>query len=121
MGSEVEVSKRRPIRALLRLAILGAVIYGISRMMLEKKAEYANLTESEARRKLIEKMSPRVGSETAAEIAEQVIPKLKQRGIVKPDPMAEAGDDIADAAESAIDDAADAVADAVDSVIKDKD
>lgn len=118
MGNEVEVSKRRPMRALLRLAILGAVLYGLSRMVIEKKAEYANLTESEARSKLVEKMSPRVGPETAAEIAEQVIPKLKARGIVKPDPMADAGDEIADAAESAIDDAADAVADAVDSVIK---
>jgi hypothetical protein len=61
-----------------------------------KKLEYAGLTETEARRKFEEKLAPKVGEEKAAEIADQVIPKLKKRGVVIDDPIADAVDEIVD-------------------------
>lgn len=129
MAEEVEVEiddERHPIRFLVKLVVSVGVIYTVGRFLARKKNEYADLTESQARDKIVEKMSPRVGDETANEIAEQVIPKLKQRGLIKADPMEAAADDIEAAADEALeamdeklDEAANKVADAVDSVVKD--
>jgi len=124
---EVEVDDgRHPIRFIVKLAAFVGVLYTAGRFLAQKKNEYADLTESQARDKIVEKMTPRVGDETASEIAEQVIPKLKKRGLIKADPMEEAADDIAAAADDAVkamdegvEKAADKVADAVDSVVKD--
>lgn len=41
-------------------------------------------------------MAPKVGDERAAEIADQVIPKMKERGVVIDDPIADAVDEIVD-------------------------
>ncbi|CAN5770934.1 hypothetical protein BH23ACT4_BH23ACT4_15550 [soil metagenome] len=59
-----------------------------------KKLEYAGLTESEARRKFEENLAPKVGDEKAAEIADKVIPKMKERGVVIDDPIADAVDEM---------------------------
>lgn len=123
---EVEVDdERHPIRFIVKLAAFVGVLYTAGRFLAQKKNEYADLTESQARDKIVEKMTPRVGDETANEIAEQVIPKLKKRGLIKADPMEAAADDIAAAADDAVkamdegvEKAADKVADAVDSVVK---
>ena len=61
-----------------------------------KKLEWAGLTESEARRKFEEKLAPKVGEDRAAEIADQVIPKMKERGVVIDDPIADAVDEMVD-------------------------
>lgn len=88
---------RHPFRFLMKLAILGALVYGAGRLVSMKKGEFADLTESEARDKLVEKISPRVGDETAEEIADKVIPKLRERGMVKADPVEQdAADDATD-------------------------
>jgi len=123
---DVEVDdERHPIRFIVKLAAFVGVLYTAGRFLAQKKNEYADLTESQARDKIVEKMTPRVGDETANEIAEQVIPKLKKRGLIKADPMEEVADDIAAAADEAVkamdegvEKAADKVADAVDSVVK---
>ncbi|MFZ0013773.1 MAG: hypothetical protein WAL25_06605 [Acidimicrobiia bacterium] len=123
---EQEVDERHPLRFLVKFAVFAGLLYVAGRFLAQKKDEFADLTESQARDKLVEKMAPRVGDETAEDIADQVIPKLKDRGLIKADPMDAASQQVADAAEKLgediddkIDDAADAVADAVDSVVKD--
>lgn len=110
---------RRPIRFLFKFAVFFGMVYVLGRFVARKKGEFAGLTESAARDKLIEKMAPKVGDDTAAEIADQVIPKLRSRGLIKPDPIDEASDEIEQAAADAIEEAADKVTDAVDSVVKD--
>jgi hypothetical protein len=77
------------------LLVIGAVGVLISYVN-GKKLEYVGLTESEARRKFEEKLAPRVGEQRAAEVADQVIPKLKERGVILDDPIAEAVDEIVD-------------------------
>lgn len=95
--AEESAEQRHPIRSLLKLAVVVGVIYAIGRFLIEKKEEYADLTESEARQKLLDKIGPRIGEESAAEIADQVIPKLRERGLLRPDPVdVEAGEDSAD-------------------------
>lgn len=103
MSLEIEAAdKRRPFRFAIRLAVFAGLIYLIGRLAVEKKNEYYGLTESEAREKFIDKMSVRVGDETAEEIADRVIPKLKERGLVKPDPGEQVADAVGDAVDSVI-------------------
>jgi hypothetical protein len=77
------------------LVVIGAVGVLISYIN-GKKLEYVGLTESEARKKFEEKLAPRVGEERASEVADAVIPKLKERGMILDDPIAEAVDEIVD-------------------------
>lgn len=114
----IEAEERHMFRFLIRFVVLVGVLYVAGRFLAQKKNEYADLTESEARDKLMETMGPRVGDDTANEIADQVIPKLKDRGLIKSD-LEAAADDVGEAAEDKAEDDADSVADAVDSVVKD--
>jgi hypothetical protein len=122
MDHEIEVSERHPFRFLVKLMLLVGVVYFASRFVAEQKKEFSGLTESEARSKLVDKIGSKIGDDTANEIADQVIPKLKEKGFVKADPAEKVADvakaaakEVADAAE----DAADKVSEAVDSVVKD--
>jgi hypothetical protein len=134
MTEEIEiVDDRHPLRFLVKFAVFAGLLYVAGRFLAQKKDEYADLTESEAREKLVDTIAPRVGDETAGDIADQVIPKLKDRGLIKPDPMEAAADAVSEAAHDVgkgvkdkIDDAgdkagdvADKVTEAVDSVVKD--
>ena len=87
---EPDDARRHPIRSLIKLAIVAGIIYGVGRLLIQTKERYADLTESEARRLLQEKLGPRIGEETAVEIADQVIPKLRRRGLVRADMTTEA-------------------------------
>lgn len=82
MGEE---KQRHPYRFMFKLAAVGAVLYFTGRILVQKKEEYYGLSESEARAKLQEKLGPRIGDDSAAEVADQVIPRLKKRGIVTAD------------------------------------
>ncbi|HEU4320495.1 MAG TPA: hypothetical protein VFS66_10490 [Acidimicrobiia bacterium] len=137
MEKEVEVleDERHPLRFLMKFVVLAGLLYVAGRFLANKKNEFADLTESQARDKLMDKISPKLGDDTAEEIADQVIPKLRERGLIKPDPAeaaakavkdagseaAGAVEDAADTVKNKMDDAADKVAEAVDSVVKDKD
>lgn len=122
----MEDEERHPLRFMIKFAVFLGLLYAAGRFLAQKKTEFADLTESQAREKLVEKMSPKVGDETASDIADQVIPKLKDRGLIKEDPMdaaardvKAAADDVADAVEKKVDEASDKVTEAVDSVVKD--
>jgi DNA-directed RNA polymerase specialized sigma54-like protein len=111
MEREETAAERHPLRFMMKLAVLAGLLYGAGRFLAGKKSEFADLTETQARDRLMEKISPRLGEDTANEIADQVIPKLKERGLIKADPMDEAAEEIKEAA--------DKVSEAVDSVVKD--
>lgn len=130
MSEEVEVAKdRHPIRFLIKFTIFVGLLYAAGKFLNDKKNEFSGLTESQARAKFVETVGPKVGDETAEEIADQVIPKLKERGLVEPDPMDaaaqevnEAAEDVKEAAkdlEEKVEDVSDQVSEAVDSVVKD--
>ena len=130
---DTEVNERHPVRFLIKMAAFLSVLYFVGRFIAQKKDEYAGLTESEAREKLVSTMGPRVGEDTANEIADQVVPKLKDRGLIKRDPVEAAAADIKDAAkdvkntakdvakdvEDKVGDKADKVTEAVDSIVRD--
>lgn len=125
---EVEVEKERhPFRFMFKLLVFAGVLYLAGKMLAEKKDEYYGISESEARSKIESKLGPRVGEQKATDIADQVIPVLKDRGVIKADidVAAEASTEAADLAgeaatkaeeaaekaEAAADAAAEAVAD----------
>lgn len=120
MQQEIEVmDERHPFRFMVKFVVFVGLLFVAGRFLAQKKNEFADMTESQARDKLVETIAPRVGDETAEDIADQVIPKLKDRGLVKPDPMDAAADKVKDAAEDLGEKVDDAVSDAVDSVVKD--
>lgn len=117
--AEEDTRERHPIRSLLRLVVIAGVVLSAGRFVARKKEEYAGLTESQARDKLIVKMTPKVGDDTAREIADRVIPKLRQRRLIKSDPIDGAADGVEKAANEEVTEAADEVSEAVDSVVND--
>lgn len=113
MTEEVEVAEERhAVRTLVKFVVLAALVFLAGRFLAQKKNEYAGLTEREAKDKLVETIGPRLGDETAEEIADSVIPKLKDRGLLKADPV----DQVKDAAGDAVDKVKDVSKDAADSV-----
>lgn len=89
-----EEKERHPFRTLFKLALFTGIISFVVKTVAAKKHEFVGLTESEARRKFEEKLGPRLGEDRANDVADRIIPKLKDRGVIVEDPIAEAVDDI---------------------------
>lgn len=111
-----DTAKRHPFRFLFKLVLLVGGVAALSKVVATKKKEYYGLTESEARAKFQSKLGPRIGEEKAAEVVDQVIPRLKDKGMIKPDPMEQAVSDAKDAASEAADGLRDAAKEAGNSV-----
>ncbi len=116
---EIEVeSDRHPFRFLFKVTLFLGLMGLAAKLLVDKKEEWSGLTESEARAKLEGKLegkvADKIGEDQAAAIKEQVITALKDKGIIKPDPVEEAVKDIADAAEKMVDDVVDAAEEALD-------
>jgi hypothetical protein len=111
-----DTAKRHPFRFLFKLVLLVGGVAALSKVVAAKKEEYYGLTESEAREKFQSKLGPRIGEEKAAEVVDQVIPRLKDKGMIKPDPMEQAVSDAKDAASEAVDGLQDAAKEAGDSM-----
>jgi hypothetical protein len=88
---------------LFKFLLFVGALAAITKVVASKKKEYYGLTESEARAKFESKLGPRIGEEKAAEVADQVIPRLKDTGVIKPDPIDEAVEDAKDLASDAQD------------------
>ena len=109
-------TERHPLRTLVKFLLLIGAVAAISKVVAAKKEEYYGLTESEARAKFESKLGPRIGEEKASEVADQVIPRLKDTGVIRPDPMDQAVDTVKDMATEAADKGKDAAARAGDAV-----
>jgi hypothetical protein len=109
-------TERHPFRFLFKFLLLIGALAAVTKVVASKKQEYYGLTESEARAKFEAKLGPRIGDEKASEIADQVIPRLKDSGVIKPDPMEQVVNDAKDAASEAKDKMQDAAGEAKDKV-----
>jgi hypothetical protein len=101
MQMEDTATERHPFRAFFKFVLVVGALAAITRVVASKKKEYYGLTESEARAKFESTLGPRIGEEKAHEVADQVIPRLKDSGVIKPDPMEEAVQKVKDAAADA--------------------
>jgi hypothetical protein len=127
---------RHPFRFVLKFLLFAGLLTAIARVMASKKAEFAGLTDSEARAKFEAKLGPWIGEDKAAEVADQVVPKLKEAGLLEPDATEKAMDNVENAAgktadavkgtakkatgktAKAADDTSDAIGDAVDEAVE---
>ena len=85
-------SSRHPFRFLFKFALFVGLITLVGKVLAANKDQFIGLTESEARAKFEAKLGGRIGTDTATEIADKVIPKLKEKGIIKADPVDEPAD-----------------------------
>ncbi len=111
---EDSATERHPFRSFFKFLLVIGALAAITRWVAMKKDEYYGLTESEARAKFESKLGPRIGEEKASEVADQVIPRLKDSGVIKPDPFEQAVDDVKDKASDLADKAKDVASDATD-------
>ncbi len=87
---------RHPIRFMIRILVLAGLIGFAVKTVSAKKKEFHGLNESQARKKFAEKLGPKIGEDRANEVADQVIPRLKERGLVVEDPAPADIDDVDD-------------------------
>ena len=99
-------SERHPFRFLIKFLIFVGILVAASKLLASKKDEYMGMTESEARSKFT-KLGPKIGEDKAAEIAEKVIPKLKEAGVIKDDPVDDVVDLVEEAAEEVLEEVSD--------------
>lgn len=92
---EVEAS-RHPVRFMIKFLMFVGILYVAGRMLAEIKDKYYGISESEARLKIETNLGPRMGEDKAQELADQIIPKLVERGVI----TADEPHDIVEAAES---------------------
>ena len=95
METQVE-KERHPFRFMLKFLLFVGILYVAGKMLAEKKNEYYGISESEARVKIETKLGPKMGDDKAAELADQIIPKLKEKGVI----VADEPHDIVDSAEA---------------------
>ena len=99
-------SERHPFRFLFKFLIFIGILVLASKLLAQKKDEYMGMTESEARSKFETKLGPKIGEDKAAEVADQVIPTLKEKGFLKPDPTDEVVD-LSDAEDEVLEEVSD--------------
>ena len=113
-------------RTLFKVLLVVGIVAAITKFMSDRRRDFYGLTESEARAKFESKLGPIIGDDRAADVADQVIPRLKETGVLIEDAMdnaKKAASDVADKvgdtaskvtgnAKKAASDAADEVGDA---------
>ena len=105
MDIEVE-SQRHPFRFMVKFLVFVGIIYIAGRFMAKQKENWSGITEAEARAKIESKLASRVGEDKAADIANQIVTALTEKGVIKAE---ETDDEVVDvtkeAGEAASDDA----------------
>jgi hypothetical protein len=89
------------------LLVVG-IVAAITKFMSDRRRDFYGLTESEARAKFESKLGPIIGDDRASDVADQVIPRLKETGVLVEDAI--------DDAKKAASDVADKVGDTAEKV-----
>ncbi len=86
-------------RTLFKILLVVGVVAAITKFMSDRRKDFYGLTESEARAKFESKLGPIIGDDRASDVADQVIPRLKETGVLVEDAMdnaKKAASDVAD-------------------------
>ncbi len=86
-------------RTLFRILLVVGIVAAITKFMSDRRRDFYGLTESEARAKFESKLGPIIGDDRASDVADQVIPRLKETGVLIEDAMDDAkkaASDVAD-------------------------
>jgi hypothetical protein len=109
---EDTTAESHAFRTLLKILLVVGIVTAMAKFISDRRKDFYGLTESEARAKFESKLGPIIGEDRAAEVADQVIPRLKESGVLEPDGMEKAVDNVKDAASDVADDVSDAAKDA---------
>jgi gas vesicle protein len=112
-------------RTLLKVLLVVGIISAIAKFLSDRRRDFYGLTESEARAKFESKLGPIIGEDRAAEVADQVIPRLKESGVLEPDfvdkkvenaknKASDLADEVSDKAKEVADDVSDKAKDVAD-------
>jgi len=88
---------------MFKFVVFVGMLYLAGRLLSQQKQKFSGISESEARTKIEVKLSPKMGEDKAAELADQIVTKLRDKGVIKADETP----DIVDAAETGAEDAED--------------
>jgi hypothetical protein len=110
-------------RTLFKVLLVVGIVAAITKFMSDRRRDFYGLTESEARAKFESKLGPIIGDDRASDVADQVIPRLKETGVLIEDAMDDAkkaasdvADKVGDTAEKVAGNAKKAASNAVDEV-----
>jgi len=78
------------MKNLFRLAVLAGIAFLVYKAMTEKR-NWTGLTETEARAKLNEKLSARVSAERLDRMTDQIVDKMRSRGVLRTEPAVDNG------------------------------
>ncbi len=95
-------------RTLFKVLLVVGIVAAITKFMSDRRKDFYGLTEAEARAKFESKLGPIIGDDRASDVADQVIPRLKETGVLVEDAM--------DGAKKAASDVADKVGDTAEKV-----
>ena len=97
------------MKKLLKVALLVGGMAAVAKLVTAKKAEWQGLTESQVREKLDSRLPDRMPDEKRADVADKVVSKMRERGVLREQDEATAPAPAENGATSA--DSADATAD----------
>jgi hypothetical protein len=110
-------------RTLFKVLLVVGIVAAITKFMSDRRRDFYGLTEAEARAKFESKLGPIIGDDRASDVADQVIPRLKETGVLIEDAMGDAkkaasdvADKVGDTAEKVAGNAKKAASNAVDEV-----
>ncbi len=70
-------------KKLIGLALIVGAVAAATKLTAAKKAEWQGLSESEARQKVEERLPSRVPDEKRAVVADKVVAKMRERGVLQ--------------------------------------
>ena len=91
-------------KRLIGLALIAGAVAAAAKLMATKKAEWQDLSESEARQKVEERLPSRVPEEKRAAVADKVVTKMRERGVLREEPAEPVSDVDSEAAETDVQD-----------------
>jgi hypothetical protein len=110
-------------RTLFKVLLVVGIVAAITKFMSDRRRDFYGLTEAEARAKFESKLGPIIGDDRASDVADQVIPRLKETGVLVEDAVdgakkaaSDVADKVGDTAEKAAGNAKKAASNAVDEV-----
>ena len=71
------------MKKLLKLALMVGGMAAVAKIVTAKKAEWQGLTEPEVREKLDSRLPDRMPDEKRAAVADKVVSKMRQRGVLR--------------------------------------
>ena len=98
------------MKKLLKVALIVGSMAAVAKLVTAKKAEWQGLTESQVRKKLDSRLPGRMPDEKRAGVADKVVSKMRERGVLREPDEATApaptgnGATSADATDATVDD-----------------